>query len=316
MRNLPTKMVSASWVLVVAAPLLVIAQVARAQTYVVATKPNIEYVVHDGIKLTGDLYMPTGLDKAPVIVAVHGGGWTAGSPDAPWATWMARNGYAVFAIRYRLAKPGANNYPAAVYDVKSAVQFVRAQAAELGLDPARVALAGASAGAHLASLVGIAGSEPQFSKQCRDDPNAAVSADVKAVVSYYGIYDMQAMWMHELMNLGRGVDPATERFIGVPPAKDRHVYFEASPASYATFDKNRTRFMLIHGKEDNIVDPKQTSDFLILLKQAGFLPVGFGANVVLVPGAGHAFINDPLDEPGSFTAQVAPRLLRLLKAAL
>jgi len=200
--------------------------------------------------------------------------------------------------------------------VKSAVQFVRAKAAELGLDPTRVALAGASAGAHLASLVGLAGSESQFSNQYRDDPNAAVSADVKAVISYYGIYDMQAQWDHELMSLGRGIEPFTERFIGVPPAKDHHVYFEASPAAYATVDKNRTRFMLIHGKEDDIVDPKQAADFLILLKRAGFSPVGFGANIVLVPGAGHAFINDPLDESASFTAQVAPRLLRFLKAAL
>ena len=223
---------------------------------------------------------------------------------------MARNGYAVFAIRYRLAKPGAPSYPAVVYDVKSAVQFVRAKAADFGLDPARVALAGASAGAHLASWVGIAGSEPQFSAQYRDDPNAAVPADVKAVISYYGVYDMHAQWTHDLM-----IRPAdysiTERFIGVPPTKDRRIYFEASPAAYATVDKNRTRFMLIHGKEDDIVDPKQATDFLVLLKQAGFT-----ANIALVPGAGHAFINEPQDETISFSTQVAPRLLRFLKTAL
>jgi acetyl esterase/lipase len=301
-----------AWVLLIAAPLLVAAEVAPAQTYAVTTKLNVEYVVHEGVKLTGDFYLPKGLDKAPVIVAVHGGGWQAGSPDLlnAWAPFMARNGYAVFAIRYRLAKPGAPSYPAVVYDVKSAVQFVRAKAADFGLDPARVALAGASAGAHLASLVGIAGSEPQFSTQYRDDPNAAVPADVKAVVSYYGVYDMHAQWTHDLM-----IRPAdysiTERFIGVPPTKDRRIYFEASPAAYATVDKNRTRFMLIHGKEDDIVDPKQATDFLVLLKQAGF-----AANIALVPGAGHAFINEPQDETISFSAQVAPRLLRFLKTAL
>jgi len=159
-------------------------------------------------------------------------------------------------------------------------------------------------------LVGIAGSEPQFSAQYRDDPNAAVPADVKAVISYYGVYDMHAQWTHDLM-----IRPAdysiTERFIGVPPTKDRRIYFEASPAAYATVDKNRTRFMLIHGKEDDIVDPKQPTDFLVLLKQAGFT-----ANIVLVPGAGHAFINEPQDETISFSAQVAPRLLRFLKTAL
>jgi acetyl esterase/lipase len=297
--------------LLVAAPLLAAAQVAFAQTYGVTTRPNIEYVVHDGVKLTGDLYLPKGLDKAPVLVAVHGGGWQAGSPDSlnRWAPFMAHNGYAVFAIRYRLAKPGVKSYPAAVYDVKAAVQFVRAKAADLGVDPARIALAGASAGAHLASLVGLAGGEPQFSTLYRDDPNAAVSADVKAVISYYGVYDMQAQWTHELP--GRPVDLITERFLGVAPMKDRRVYFEASPVAYATVDKNRTRFMLIAGKEDDIVDPKQATDFLVLLKQAGFT-----ANIALVPGAGHAFINEPMDESVSFSAQVAPRLLRFLQTAL
>jgi len=132
---------------------------------------------------------------------------------------------------------------------------------------------------------------------------------VKVVISYYGVYDMQAQWTHELMS--RPVDLITERFIGVSPTKDRRIYFEASPAAYATVDKNRTRFMLIHGKEDDIVDPKQATDFLVLLKQAGFT-----ATVALVPGAGHAFINEPQDETVSFSAQVSPRLLRFLKTAL
>jgi len=69
-----------AWVLLIAAPLLVAAEVAPAQTYAVTTKPNVEYVVHEGVKLTGDFYLPKGLDKAPVIVAVHGGGWPGRQP--------------------------------------------------------------------------------------------------------------------------------------------------------------------------------------------------------------------------------------------
>ncbi|HMA71857.1 MAG TPA: alpha/beta hydrolase [Xanthobacteraceae bacterium] len=311
MKDPVVRFAHAAWALAVAAPLLVAAQIAPAQTYAVDTRPNVEYVVHEGVKLTGDFYLPKGLDKAPVIVAVHGGGWQAGSPDSlnAWAPFMARHGYAVYAIRYRLSKPGVSSYPAAVYDVKAAVQFVRAKAGEFGFDPARVALAGASAGAHLASLVGIAGGEPQFSTQYRDDPNAAVPADVKAVISYYGVYDMQAQWTHDVVS--RPVDSITEKFLGVPPMKNRHIYFEASPVAYATVDKNRTRFMLIHGQEDDIVDPKQATEFHLLLKQAGF-----SANIALVPGAGHAFMNEPQDETISFSAQVAPRVLRFLKTAL
>jgi hypothetical protein len=54
---------------------------AAAQDYGVVSKPNVPYVEHDGVKLAGDFYSPKGLDKAPVIIAVHGGGWQGGSPD-------------------------------------------------------------------------------------------------------------------------------------------------------------------------------------------------------------------------------------------
>ena len=186
---------------------------------------------------------------------------------------------------------------------------MRAKAAELGVDPARIGLMGASAGAHLVSLVGVAAGEPQFSSLYRDDANAGVPADVKAVVSFYGIYDMQAQWDHD--QLARPSDQITEKFLGASPMKDRKVYFEASPAAYATFDKNRTRYFLIAGKEDDIVDPKQASDFLTLLKQAGF-----NANIALLPGAGHAWIQEPVDDPSTFISIVSPRVLRFLQGAL
>jgi acetyl esterase/lipase len=291
--------------------MLVAADGAAAQGYGVVTRPNVPYVEHDGVKLTGDFYAPKGLDKAPVLIAVHGGGWQGGSPDAfkYFGPWLARNGYAVYAIRYRLSKPGVKSYPASTYDVKAAIQFVRAKAADLGVDPARIGLLGASAGAQLVSLVGVAGNEPQFSTLYRDDPNAAVSADVKAVVSFYGVYNMQAQWEHDL--LSRPGDSITEKYLGVPPFKDRRVYFEASPDSYATVDKKRTRFMLIAGKEDDIVDPKQATDFLTLLKQAGF-----NASIALLPGAGHGWLGEPMDDPTTFISIVSPRVLRFLQTAL
>jgi acetyl esterase/lipase len=291
--------------------MLVAAHGAAAQGYGVVTRPNVPYVEHDGVKLTGDFYAPKGLDKAPVLIAVHGGGWQGGSPDAfkYFGPWLARNGYAVYAIRYRLSKPGVKSYPASTYDVKAAIQFVRAKAADLGVDPARIGLLGASAGAQLVSLVGVAGNEPQFSTLYRDDPNAAVSADVKAVVSFYGVYNMQAQWEHDL--LSRPGDSITEKYLGVPPFKERRVYFEASPDAYATVDKNRTRFMLIAGKEDDIVDPKQATDFLTLLKQAGF-----NASIALLPGAGHGWLGEPTDDPTTFISMVSPRVLRFLQTAL
>jgi acetyl esterase/lipase len=286
---------------------------ALAQTYGVATRGDLAYAEHDGIKLTGDLYLPKGRDKAPAIVAVHGGGWQVGSPASyrHWGPHLARNGIALYAIRYRLSKPGLITYPGAVYDVKAAVQYLRASAADLGLDADRIGLMGDSAGAHLAALVALAGEE--FATEYRNDPHATVTANVKAVVGFYGVYDMQAQWLHDQITRPR--DQITEKFIGMTPMQSRRIYFDASPISYATTEKRErsaTRFLLIHGTNDDIVDPQtQSQAFLTALKQAGFF-----ARTVVVPGAGHFWASDPLEEPGSYGAQTAPQLLRFLQGAL
>jgi acetyl esterase/lipase len=288
--------------------------VSAAQNFAVDTRTSIQYVEHDGVKLIGDLYSPKGRDKAPVIIAIHGGGWQAGSPKTyeHWGPHLAKNGYAVFAISYRLSKPGAKTYPGAVYDVKAAVQYVRANAAALGVDPDRIGLMGDSAGAHLAALVALAGDEPLFSTEYRNDPHAATSTNVKAVVGFYGVYDMHAQWHHD--QLSRPRDQITEKFLGQSPMQSRRVYFDSSPTSYATIDKREklgTRFLLIHGTDDDIVDPKtQGLVFLNMLKQAGFF-----ARTTVVPGAGHFFTAWPVD-PGSYGAQAAPQILMFLQAGL
>jgi acetyl esterase/lipase len=288
---------------------------AHAQSYGVTARSNVEYVEHDGVKLTGDLYLPKGLDKAPVLIAVHGGGWQVGSPIfyRHWGPFLAKNGVAVFAVRYRLSKPGAKGYPGAVYDVKAAVQFVRANAAQLGVDPDRIGMVGDSAGAHLVSLVALAGDEPLFSTDYRNAPHAATPANVKAVIGFYGVYDMQAQWHHDQITRPR--DQITEKFLGASPMQSRRTYFDASPLSYATVDKNektRTRFLLIYGTNDDIVDPQtQSQAFLTALKQAGFF-----ARTIVVPGSGHFWASDPIEEPGSYGGQAAPQMLRFLQSGL
>jgi acetyl esterase/lipase len=142
-------------------------------------------------------------------------------------------------------KPDVKTYPGAVYDTKAAVQYVRAKAGELGIDPERIGMVGDSAGAHLSALVALAGEEPSFSSEYRSDPHASVSAKVKAVVGFYGVYDMLAQWEHDL--LARPRDNISEKFLGVAPHTNRRIFFEASPISYATVDRNLTRFLLIHG---------------------------------------------------------------------
>jgi dipeptidyl aminopeptidase/acylaminoacyl peptidase len=121
---------------------------------------------------------------------------------------------------------------------------------------------------------------------------------------------MAAQWEHD--QIYRPRDQITEKFLGGPPAASRRVFFDASPLSYATIDKNSTKFLLIYGREDEIVDPVTQSDrFFIALKQAGF----FARNVV-IPEAGHFWAADPVEEVGGFGARTAPRLVRFLEATL
>ena len=96
------------WAAILAAAMLVPSTAARAANYEVTTRNDIVSAEHDGVKLLGDLYAPKGLDKAPVLVAVHGGGWQVGNRKfyTNWGPYLAKNGFAVFAIEYRLMKPG------------------------------------------------------------------------------------------------------------------------------------------------------------------------------------------------------------------
>ena len=284
---------------------------AHAANYEVTARNDIVFAEHDGVKLLGDLYSPKGLDKAPVLVAVHGGGWQVGSRKfyANWGPYLARNGFAVFAIEYRLMKPDLKTYPGAVYDTKAAVQYVRAKAADLGVDPERIGMIGDSAGGHLSALVALAGDEPLYSSEYRTDPNASVSSKVKAVVGFYGVYDMQAQYQHDLV--ARPRDNIGEKFLGAAPHTNRQVFFDASPISYATVSRNSTRFLLIHGTDDDIVDPPtQSVAFLNALNQAGFL-----VRRVVIPGAGHFFVTDPVDDT-SFGGFAGPRVLRFLADVL
>ncbi len=298
--------------LALATALVAWAGAASARDHEVVVRNDIEYAQHDGVKLIGDLYLPKGVEKAPVLIGVHGGGWQVGDRKfyLNWGTYLAKNGYAVFSIEYRLMKPGLKTYPGAVYDTKAAVQFVRAKASELGIDPERIGLIGDSAGAHLAALVALAGEEPLFSTEYRSGPHAAASAKVKAVVGFYGVYDMQAQWEQD--QLRRPRDQITEKFLGVSPMVSRRTFFDASPLSYATVNNNSTRFMLIWGREDDIVDPTTQSERLLLaLKQAGFF-----VRTIVVPGAGHFWSVDPVETPGSFGAYAGPKVLGFLERAL
>ena len=272
----------------------------------------LTYATHDGVALQGDLYLPKGAGPFPALVAVHGGGWQQGARSAfqYWGPYLAARGYALFTVSYRLAKKGTKTFPHAVHDVISAVRFLRANAAQFHIDPERLALFGASAGAHLASLAALGANAGAFTDGYPDDPHAKTSAKVKVLVGVYGVYDLMEMWERYRADSPR--DNNIENFLGGSPMDNRQLYFDATPISYATYGNNQTAVLLACGTEDDLVDRRRHSDaFLRALKQAGFF-----TRTCYVPGAGHYWLSDPIDEPGSYCAVLAPRLIRFLAEKL
>jgi len=114
--------------------------------------------------------------------------------------------------------------------VIAAVQFLRGSAGEFRLNPDRLGVFGASAGAHLGSLAALA--PDKFTGGNPDDAHAKVSAKVKAFVGVYGVYDLVEMWQRYRIESPR--DNNIENFMGCSPMEDRKLYFDATPISHAT----------------------------------------------------------------------------------
>jgi len=276
----------------------------------IETRSGLTYATHDGVALAGDLYLPAGTGPFPALVAAHGGGWQAGARSAfqYWGPYLAARGYALFAISYRLAKKGQKMFPQAVTDVRAAVQFVRGSAGEFKLDPARIGLFGASAGAHLTALAALGADK--FKDAYPGDAHAAASTKVKAFVGVYGVYDLVEMWQRYQLQSPR--ENNIENFMGCVPMDDPQRYFDASPINYATFANNQIGVFLAVGTEDDLVSRRaQTDAFLLRLKQANFF-----VRPCIVQGAPHYWLNDPIEEARSYSGFLAPRLMRFLQERL
>ena len=273
---------------------------------------EIEYAVHGGVSLKGHLYTPKGPGTFPALVAVHGGGWRLANLDnyRHLGPWLAERGYVTLAVTHRLSKPTDKAYPDAVQDVRAAVQFVKGRAAEFGIDPERIALVGDSSGGHLAALVALAGEHALFREGNAADPHGRISTAVKVCVPIYAVLDLARQWRHD--QISRPRDPIVDKFLGASLIDDRRIYFDASPISYVSAKNNGTAFLLAWGTEDDVVDHKEQGEaFLEALKQSGHY-----VRSVVVAGAPHFWIGDPIDEPGSYSGFLAPRLLRFLQARL
>jgi len=269
---------------------------------------GIEYVRHDGESLKANFWKPRSPGPHPVLICIHGGGWQQGGPDAfdYWGEWLAPRGWAVFAISYRYSSATRKTWPACFHDCRAAVQYVRGKARELGIIPERISLMGDSAGGYLSAMVALAGHQPQFANAYPDDEFAKVSTKVKAVVGNYGIYDLYAQWLHDQPI--RPNDHIVQKFMGFPPYEDRRAYIDASPMTYVEAKNAGPSFFLMHGNQDDVVDYSRTDNFHFALRLAGIY-----TRRLIADGAGHYFVSDPIDEPGSRSAWLAPRVLRFLE---
>jgi acetyl esterase/lipase len=189
------------------------------------------YVQYGSRCLKLDLYLPPDVPGhgAPVVVLVHGGGWNAGyrSEFVPMALLLAQRGYAAATISYRLT--GEARYPAAVDDVRAAVRWVRRHAAGYGIDPQRIALAGGSAGAQIASLAALTADLHPFDPHARD---GAVSSAVQAIVNVDGPADFTTEESRRGDNdPGKPPSPAA-LWLGGRYAEKAVLWREASPTNY------------------------------------------------------------------------------------
>ncbi|MDU1904102.1 MAG: alpha/beta hydrolase [Dysgonomonas sp.] len=146
---------------------------------------NITYSQpYEGRELLLNLYRANDNKKYPALIMVFGGGWSSGSlqMQVPMAQQIAKQGYVTIPVEYRLS-PEAQ-YPAAVYDLKTAVRWARANADKYGIDTTKIAISGCSAGGQLAALIGITNGQPQYEDK-KEYPE--YSSTVQAVINIDGV---------------------------------------------------------------------------------------------------------------------------------
>ena len=294
---------------------------------------TLTYASRGGADLVLDLYLPSEPARrpAPVIVFLHGGGWSGGTrttgPD--FKRYFAQDGFAMAAIEYRLTP--SVTFPANVEDVRTAVRWLKANAGAHAIDPDRICLWGTSAGGHLAAVAALA---PRGTFEGSGDLDR--SSAVRCVLDAYGptSFDrMDAQTEQERATLqtpvvtinvggrrgggergaagppaggrGRGAvphdDPASpeSRLIGaaIQTAPDR--VRAASPLTYV--NKDAPPFLIMHGLADSSVPHGQSVLLYDALKDAGR-----EVTLRLIDGLPHTFFNrtDLDDGFGPFQMQV------------
>jgi acetyl esterase/lipase len=198
-----------------------------------------------------DFYPAIGRSPAPCVVVIHGGGWDDGDRGqiASFNDWLARAGYCVADISYRLA-PGAT-WPAQREDVAAAISFVKAHAAAWNVDPARLVVFGRSAGGQIA----------EASAYALHDPS------VRGVIALYAPADMNFAWKWGREDDALKSPELLRRFLGGTPATAGPAYDSASGILLVNAGSPPT--LLVHGTIDTLVWNRQSERLAATLSAAG-----------------------------------------------
>lgn len=196
----------------------------------------------------------------PVLVHIHGGGWSGGHRRShlPRALERAAKTWAGINVGYRLSSEAP--FPAAVADVQAAVRWLHHHAAALGLDDQRVVAIGDSAGGHLAAMLGLAGEfEP-------DGPWAGASAVVDGVIDLCGPSDLVAALDH--IPAEQAEEHGWLAFLGGVAGRNERAR-AASPLHHLAAGTTPPPFLIVHGREDTVVPPSQATELAAALAAHG-----------------------------------------------
>ena len=222
-----------------------------------------------------DIHKPQGEQGGfPILVQVHGGGWMRGHREResrPLIHRMAAVGWLCASIDYRLSP--AATFPDHLVDLKLAISWLRARAAEHGGNPSFVALSGGSAGAHLAGLAALTPDDPAYQPGFESSDTS-----VQACVAFYGI--------HDLLDRNRIRYPwpfVESRVMKVSPDADPEAWNRASPLTQV--GPHAPPFFVLHGSHDFLVPPDESRQFVAALRAVSQSPVLYAE----IPGGTHGF---------------------------